>query len=112
MQGFSQLSEQLDSDKLSWVVNSFLSEMTDIVYRFGGTLDKMIGDSIMVFFGDPNSRGKQNDAIACVCMAIAMREAMSRLKIKWQKEAINNPPNVRMAINTGHSRVGKFWPRD
>ena len=108
MQGFSQLSEQLDPDKLSWVVNSFLSEMTNIVFRFGGTLDKMIGDSIMVFFGDPNSRGKQNDAIACVCMAIAMREAMSRLKIKWQKEAINNPPNVRMGINTGNCRVGNF----
>ena len=110
MQGFSQLSEQLDPDKLSWVVNSFLSEMTNIVFRFGGTLDKMIGDSIMVFFGDPNSRGKKNDAIACVCMAIAMREAMSRLQIKWQKEAINNPPNVRMGINTGNCRVGNFGP--
>ena len=41
-------------------------------------------------------------------MAIAMREAMSRLKIKWQKEEINNPPNVRMGINTGNCRVGNF----
>jgi adenylate cyclase len=108
MQGFSQLSEQLDSNKLSWMVNSFLSEMTDIALSYDGTLDKMIGDSIMVFFGDPTSFGKQNDAVACVSMAIAMREAMNDLHLKWQKAGINNPPNIRMGINTGSCRVGNF----
>ena len=82
IQGFCQLSERLNPEKLSWLVNSYLSEMSEIVFRFGGTLDKMIGDSIMVFFGDPNTRGRQRDAIACVCMAIAMRESMRRLKTR------------------------------
>lgn len=59
MQGFSQLSEQLTPDKLSWLVNTYISEMSEIAFRFGGTLDKIIGDSIMVFFGDPISRGKK-----------------------------------------------------
>ncbi|MGB1328338.1 MAG: adenylate/guanylate cyclase domain-containing protein [Porticoccaceae bacterium] len=59
MQGFSQLSEQLTPDKLSWLVNTYISEMPEIAFRFGGTLDKIIGDSIMVFFGDPISRGKK-----------------------------------------------------
>ncbi len=108
MQGFSRLSEQLEPEKLSWVVNTFLSEMTDIALSFDGTLDKMIGDSIMVFFGDPSSFGKQNDAIACVSMAIAMREAMKGLTTKWQKAGINNPPQIRMGINTGSCRVGNF----
>ena len=108
MQGFSRLSEQLEPEKLSWVVNTFLSEMTDIALSFDGTLDKMIGDSIMVFFGDPNSFGKKNDAVACVSMAIAMREAMRGLTTKWQKAGINNPPQIRMGINTGSCRVGNF----
>ena len=108
MQGFSQLSEQLDSDKLSWMVNSFLSEMTDIVLKFDGTLDKMIGDSIMVFFGDPNTRGKESDALNCIGMAMAMREAMKGLHLKWQKAGITHPPKIRMGINTGSCRVGNF----
>jgi class 3 adenylate cyclase len=82
--------------------------MSEIVFRFGGTLDKMIGDSIMVFFGDPNSRGKKNDALSCVCMAIAMKEAMSNLQKRWKIAGIETPPSVRMGINTGKCRVGNF----
>ena len=108
IEGFSQLSEQLNPEKLSWLVNSYLSEMSEIVFRFGGTLDKMIGDSIMVFFGDPNTRGRQRDAIACVCMAIAMRESMRRLKTRWENDGIKNPPSIRMGINSGECRVGNF----
>lgn len=108
MKGFSQLSEQLNPEQLAWLVNSYLSEMSEIVFRFGGTLDKMIGDSIMVFFGDPNSRGNQTDAVACVCMAMAMREAMGRLRMRWFNAGIQNPPSIRMGINTGNCRVGNF----
>ena len=108
MQGFSQLSEQLTPDQLSWLVNTYLSEMSEIAFRFGGTLDKIIGDSMMVFFGDPNSRGKKNDALSCVCMAIAMKEAMRNLQKRWKIAGIETPPSVRMGINTGNCRVGNF----
>ena len=92
MQGFSELSEQLSSEKLTWLINSYLAEMSEIIFRFGGTLDKVIGDSLMVFFGDPNSRGKKNDAVACVCMAISMNNAMQDLKKRWIANGISNPP--------------------
>jgi class 3 adenylate cyclase len=98
----------LNPEKLSWLINSYLSEMSEIVFRFGGTLDKMIGDSIMVFFGDPDTRGRQRDAIACVCMAIAMRVSMRRLKTRWEKDGIKNPPSIRVGINSGDCRVGNF----
>jgi adenylate cyclase len=108
MQGFSQLSEQLKPEKLSWLLNTYLAEMSEIIFKFGGTLDKTIGDSIMVFFGDPSSRGLKKDALACVFMAIAMKEVMQRLTKKWQKAGINSPPSIRMGINTGSCRVGNF----
>lgn len=112
IQGFSELTEKLSSEKLSWLVNTYLSEMSEIVFRFGGTLDKMIGDSIMVFFGDPYRRGKKNDALSCVCMAIAMKEAISNLQKRWKIAGIETPPSVRMGINTGNCRVGNFGTKN
>ena len=50
--------------------------MTEIAVKHGGTVDKYIGDAIMVFFGDPHSLGSQEDALACVRMAIEMKEKM------------------------------------
>jgi len=108
MQGFSQLSEQLSPEKLTWLINSYLTEMSEIVFRFGGTLDKVIGDSLMVFFGDPSSRGVKNDAVACVCMAISMNNAMEDLKKRWVAKGISNPPSLRIGINSGVCKVGNF----
>jgi class 3 adenylate cyclase len=82
--------------------------MSGIAVRFGGTIDKIMGDSIMVFFGDPVSRGVQNDAISCVSMAIAMRKAMEKLQQRWQSAGIKEIPSLRMGINTGLCKVGNF----
>ena len=108
MQGFSKMSEKLSSEELTWVLNSYLTEMSEIVFQFGGTLDKVIGDSLMVFFGDPDSRGAKTDATACVCMALAMAEAMEGLKQRWIARGINSPPSLRMGIHTGNCKVGNF----
>lgn len=108
MQGFSKMSEQLTPEQLTGVINSYLTEMSEIVFRFGGTLDKVIGDSLMVFFGDPDSRGRVNDATACVCMALAMREAMQTLRARWKSEGIKEPPCLRMGIHSGTCKVGNF----
>ena len=62
----------------------------------------------MVFFGDPRSRGRQRDAIACVGMALAMKVAMQDLKARWLLADIDNPPSLRMGINSGKCRVGNF----
>ena len=108
MTGFCQLSEQLSNEKLTWLINTYLEEMSDIIFKFGGTLDKVIGDSIMVFFGDPHSRGEINDAVACVTMALAMNEAMQKLRHQWLDSGIKNPPSHRIGINTGFCKVGNF----
>jgi adenylate cyclase len=108
MTGFCHLSDQLSNEKLAWLINTYLEEMSDIIFKFGGTFDKVIGDSIMVFFGDPHSRGESNDALACVTMAQAMNEAMQKLRHQWLESGIENPPSHRIGINTGNCKVGNF----
>ena len=108
MAGFTELAEQLNGDELTEFLNTYLTEMSGIAVRFGGTIDKIMGDSIMVFFGDPVSRGVQHDAISCVSMAITMRKAMKKLQQRWQSDGIKEPPSLRMGINTGLCKVGNF----
>ena len=106
--GFTQLAERLDTDDLALFLNIYLTEMSEIALRFGGTIDKIIGDSIMVFFGDPESRGIEKDALSCVSMALTMREAMTKIRQRWQAAGIENPPSIRMGINSGLCKVGHF----
>ena len=108
MEGFTQLAEKLDPEQLTSLLNSYLTVMSEIAFRFGGTVDKVIGDSIMVFFGDPESRGVRSDAVRCVSMAIAMRKAMQELQLRWQAEGIEHPVGLRMGINSGVCKVGNF----
>jgi len=108
MEGFTKLAEELDPEQLTSLLNTYLTEMSEIAFRFGGTVDKVIGDAIMVFFGDPESRGVRADAVSCVSMAVAMQQAMKELQSRWRAEGIANPPALRMGINSGVCKVGNF----
>ena len=64
IKGFSELTERLEPEILTELVTNYLTEMTKIAISHGGTVDKYIGDAIMVFFGDPKSRGHKEDAVS------------------------------------------------
>jgi hypothetical protein len=70
--GFSQMSEEMEPNELSRILDSYLSEMADIADEYGATVDKFIGDGIMIFFGDPKTKGTKEDAEICVAMALDM----------------------------------------
>jgi hypothetical protein len=76
IEGFTELSDRLESEVLTSMLNKYLSEMTAIAVEYGGTIDKNIGDAIMNF-GDPDTLGDKQDALACVNMALKMRERPS-----------------------------------
>jgi class 3 adenylate cyclase len=65
---FTETTEKLESEDLTNLFNHYLTEMTNIALEYGATIDKYIGDAIMVFFGDPESKGVKEDALACVRM--------------------------------------------
>ena len=69
------MSERLESEEVTALLNFYLDEMSKIALEFGGTtIDKFVGDAIMVFFGDPETQGAETDAIKCLNMAIKNAE--------------------------------------
>jgi len=108
IRGFTELTEEMEAEALTELLNNYLNEMSKIALKFGGTIDKFIGDSVMVFFGDPNTLGAKKDAVAAVSMAIAMRKHMKVLRQQWRARGITKPLEIRMGINTGFCTVGNF----
>jgi len=78
----------------------------------GATIDKYVGDAIVIFFGDPETRGVKEDALACVEMAIAMRKRMLDLQDVWRASGIEKPLQCRIGINSGYCTVGNFGSED
>ena len=112
LEGFTETTERLESEDLTQLLNHYLTEMSKIALQFGGTIDKYVGDAILIFFGDPDSKGVKADAVACVRMAIAMRERMRELDSLWRASGIEKPPRCRTGINTGFCTVGNFGSED
>ena len=106
--GFSQLAEDLPLESLSDLLFDYLSEMTKIAERHGGTVDKYIGDCIMVFFGDPSTAGAQADAASCAAMGLEMLEAVKAINRTWRSAHGFEPLQVRMGMHSATCAVGNF----
>jgi adenylate cyclase len=102
----------LESEELTTLLNHYLTEMSVIALSHGATIDKCIGDAILAFFGDPETRGVKEDAIACVNMAIAMQRRMRELQADWRDRGLQKPFQLRIGINTGYCTVGNFGSED
>ncbi|HZJ94933.1 MAG TPA: adenylate/guanylate cyclase domain-containing protein [Thiopseudomonas sp.] len=108
IKGFAELSEELEAEALTDILNNYLNEMSKIAIKYGATIDKFIGDSIMIYFGDSGTQGAKKDAVAAVSMAIEMRKHMKVLRQYWRAQGIDKPLEIRMGINTGYCTIGSF----
>ena len=106
--GFTGIADRLESEELSALLNRYLTEMSLIAEEHGGTVDKFIGDAVVVYFGDPESKGVQEDAAACVRMAVAMQDRVRELKQEWLELGLEDTFDLRVGINTGYCTVGNF----
>ncbi len=109
---FTATADQLESEELTELLNQYLTEMSNIALEHGATIDKFIGDAVMAFFGDPESKGTAEDALAAVHMAIAMQKRMRDLRAEWQAKGVDHPFELRIGINTGYCTVGNFGSND
>lgn len=108
IRNFTATTDRMETEDLTDLLNNYLEEMSQIALKHGATIDKYIGDAIMIFFGDPESKGEKEDALACVRMAVEMRDRIKVLQKKWLDKGMVQPFHIRMGINTGYCTVGNF----
>ena len=110
---FTAISDKLESEELTALLNFYLNEMSQIALKHGATIDKYIGDAIMIFFGDPESFGIEEAARRCVAMAVELQQRMAELWGYWSKHfGLKKDLEIRVGINTGYCTVGNFGSED
>jgi adenylate cyclase len=105
---FTASTARWQPEDITFLLNSYFSEMSKIANEYGGTLDKFIGDAMVVFFGDPETSGVKQDALQCVRMALAMQRRMTELQSLWREMGSDKTFQIRCGINTGYCDVGNF----
>lgn len=107
IRGYSKVTAQSDPHVLVSHLNEYLTAMVECVFRYGGTLDKFIGDAVMAVWGNVHTEGIQNDAVAAVRSALAMQEELKRLNKKW---SASGWPELRIgiALNCGEVVAGNI----
>lgn len=103
--GFSTISEKLSPEDLVLLLNEYLSEMTDIIMKYEGTVDKFEGDAIIAFFGAPIP---QEDHARRACLAtLDMQKRLSEMRQVWKKQG-KHELFMRIGLNTGPMVVGNM----
>lgn len=103
--GFTTISESIGTERLFALIGEYLSQMTDILIRNKGTLDKYVGDAVMGLFGAP-LRIDRPEALACKT-ALEQQSRLRMLRSKWKKEGL---PKVeaRIGIHAGEAMIGNI----
>ncbi len=105
IKSFTTYSSTMKPDEIQRLLNEYFGAMVDIVFKHEGTVDKFIGDGLMVFFGDPEPQ--EDHALRGVLAAIEMQKKTRELKTKWEAEG-KFPIRIRVGINTGPVVVGNM----
>jgi len=105
IKNFTSYSATMSPDHIQRLLNEYFEAMTEIVFKYEGTVDKYMGDGLMVFFGDPEPQ--PDHALRCVRAAIEMQKKVREIKTKWEEKG-DMPIKIRIGINTGTVVVGNM----
>lgn len=108
--GFTPIAERLDVKELADHLAEYLGEMTNVIHKYYGTVDKYIGDAIMAFWGAPTTM--ENHALLSCKAALESQSVAERLNKKWKEKGIDVEFNIRIGISTGNVIVGNFGSED
>jgi adenylate cyclase len=103
--GFTSLSEKRNPEEVVDLLNEYFKEMTGIIFKWDGTLDKFVGDEIMAFWGAPVDQSDHAErAVRC---AMDMIDSLTRMQEKWKKEG-KDILDCGIGINTGEVLIGNI----
>ena len=105
IRGFTTISEKLTPEKLVHQLNEYLTPMTNIIFKYDGTLDKYMGDAIMAIFGAPLEQ--TDHAARCCSAALDMMDELRRMRVKWKSQGLPEL-NIGIGINSGDMIVGNM----
>jgi class 3 adenylate cyclase len=111
IRGFSEIADRIEPEDLSGLLNEYFAEMMAIADRYGATVDKFMGDGMMIFFGAPELVEDRDQALRAVRMAVEMQACTGTLREKWTRLGTEEPFSIRIGINTGVASVGSFGAR-
>lgn len=105
IRNFTSLSETLPPEKIVEILNEYFTRVTDVIFDYGGTLDKYLGDGVMAIFGAPLSKG--NDAASAVRSAIAIQRLVGEMN---RDASARGWPRlgVGIGVNTGMVTAGNI----
>ncbi|MCP4399792.1 MAG: CHASE2 domain-containing protein [bacterium] len=109
IRGFTSISEAMTPDQLVEFLNEYLSEMTQIVLKYEGTVDKYMGDAIMAFYGAPLEQ--PDHAARAGKTAVDMMIRLNELRVDWKERRLP-PMNIGIGINSGEMSVGNMGSRE
>src|ERR1700722_1753604 len=105
IRGFTTISEKLDAQELAGLLNVYLTDMTKIIFRHQGTLDKYIGDAVMAIWGAPFDA--PDHAAKCCDAAVEMLSKLTDLQKDWRARGYPHL-DIGIGINTGIASVGNM----
>jgi adenylate cyclase len=105
IRGFTTMSETMSPDAIAGLLSDYFTEMVDIIFSHGGTLDKFIGDAIMALWGAPIPH--EDDADRAVSAAMGMQRSLTALNEKWKSEG-RPTIGVGIGINYGEAFAGNI----
>ena len=103
IRGFTSLSERAPPENVVQLLNAYFTEMSDVIFAYGGTLDKYLGDGLMALFGAPAVTA--DDACRAVLAAVAMQRRVGMLNEQLRAEGLPEI-SIGVGLNTGEATVG------
>jgi class 3 adenylate cyclase len=107
LRGSTEWAERTDPEELVSLLNIFLGKMTEIIFKYGGTLDKFVGDEVIALFGSPVSM--EDHALKASLAALEMQEVHQRIRAELAEEG-RELPLMGIGVSSGEVITGEFGP--